>query len=79
MAVGKIELHVAQTDEEDVDASDQDGEVAYVSLPGHPGCGKAGVVARQVRLRDLIADHGHADVYLDFDKDGCLIGLEILT
>jgi hypothetical protein len=77
MAMGRIELHVAQDDEVDEETESVD-DVAYVSLPAHPGRGKPGVVAKQVRLRDIIGDHGRADIYLDFDKNGQLIGLEIL-
>jgi uncharacterized protein YuzE len=58
--------------------SDGDQDVAYLTLPGHPGQGTPSVVARQTRLRDLMAYAG-PDLYLDFDKDGTLIGVEILT
>jgi len=77
MALGKVELQIAATDEDDPDCPDDD-IVAYVSLPGHPGRGAPGVVAKQVRLRDLVGDHGGFDVFLDFDRDGTLIGFEIL-
>jgi hypothetical protein len=77
MALGKVELHIAATDEEDPECPEDD-IVAYVSLPGHPGRGTAGVVAKQVRLRDLVGDHGGVDVFLDFDREGVLIGFEIL-
>lgn len=78
MALGKLELHVAETDEVDPDSLDDD-IVAYVSLPAHPGRGLPGVVAKHVRLRDLVGDHGPSDVYLDFDPNGQLVGMEILT
>jgi hypothetical protein len=58
--------------------SDDDEDVAYVTLPGHPGRGTPGAVVKQTKLRDLIAYAG-PDIYLDFDKDRNLIGVEILA
>ena len=57
--------------------SEDDQDVAYVSLPGHPGAGVKAIVAKQVRLLDLLPYKG-ADIYLDLDADGRLIGIEIL-
>ena len=67
MAEKKISLAVS--------ADDQD--VAYVYLPGHPGPGAHGG-ARQVRLSSLLQYEG-PDLYLDFDGQGQLIGVEILA
>lgn len=75
MASGKIELHVAENDPGDPD----EDEVVYISLPAHPGRGIGGVVAKQIRLSDVIGNCGRVDVYLDFNTDGELIGLELLT
>ena len=58
--------------------SDDDDDVGYLVLPGHPEPATPGVVAKQVRLKDLVTCVG-ADIHLDFDKDGNLIGLEILV
>lgn len=58
--------------------SEDDKEVAYLILPGHPGVGAKGAVARQVRLLDLMSYDG-ADIYLDLDADGRLIGIEVLA
>jgi uncharacterized protein YuzE len=58
--------------------SDDDEDVAYLTLPGHPGQGTPGAVAKQTRLQDLMAYAG-PDIYLDFDRDGNLIGVEILA
>jgi hypothetical protein len=69
MAKGKIELRV----------SEGDGDVAYISLPDHPGKGTPGVVTKQLRLIAICGDYKGPDVYLDFDKDNCLIGIEILA
>jgi hypothetical protein len=69
MAEGKIELTV----------SESESPVAYVSLPDHPRDGTAGCVAKTLRLRDLCGAYVGPDVYLDFNRENCLIGLEILT
>ncbi|WP_411885854.1 DUF2283 domain-containing protein [Polaromonas sp. YR568] len=61
-----------------LDVSSDDEDVAYLSLPNHPGRGSAGVVAKQVRLLDLLQYVG-PDIYLDLDEDGRLIGFEILA
>ena len=58
--------------------SDDDEDVGYLALPGHPGPGAPRAVAKRLRLKELVTYAG-ADVHLDFDKDGKLIGLEILV
>jgi len=68
MAKGKIELKV----------SDGDGRVAYISLPDHPGKGTPGVAVKQLRLMDICAGYKGPDVYLDFDGNDHLIGIEVL-
>ena len=68
MADGKIELRV----------SDDDPDVAYVSLRAHPGRGKHGVVAKQVRLRELLSDYNGPDIFLDLSSSSELIGIEIV-
>jgi len=60
-----------------LEISEDDDDVAYLTLPDHPGSGTPGVVARQVRLRDLMEFSG-PDVHLDFDRNGTLIGIELL-
>ncbi len=67
MAEKKISLAVS--------ADDQD--VAHVYLPGHPGPGAPGAV-KQVRLSSLVEYKG-PDLYLDFDGDGQLVGVEVLA
>ena len=55
-------------------------DVAYISLPDHPGVGIVpGVTKKQLRLRDLVGDYEGPDLYLDFDKENRLIGIEILA
>jgi len=52
---------------------------AYVALPGYPDKPIPGVVARTVNLDDLLPDFVGPRVHLDFNQDGRLIGIEILT
>ena len=68
MAIQKMNLTI----------SDDDDDVGYLALPGHPGPGTPRAVAKQVRLKDLVTYVG-ADIHLDIDKDGNLIGLEVLV
>ncbi|MDM5179105.1 DUF2283 domain-containing protein [Massilia sp. DJPM01] len=78
--LGKIELKISEADlEEDPDYDPEvDGQIAYLSLPDHPAEGRSGCVKKMLRLSDLIAYEG-ADIYMDFDAAGRLIGIEILT
>lgn len=57
--------------------SEDDDEVGYVTLPGHPGPGVPGAVTRTVRLRTLL-DYVGPDVNLDLDSEGKLIGVEFV-
>lgn len=59
--------------------SDGDPEVAYLSLPGHPRAVVPGIVKKQLSLSDLIEGYVGPSVYLDFNEEGRLIGLEFLT
>jgi hypothetical protein len=68
MANGKIEFTLGS-----------EGDVAYISLPDHPGKGTGGTTNKQLRLRDLVKDYKGPDIYLDFDKENRLIGIEILV
>lgn len=69
MANGKIELKV----------SEEDFGVAYVSLSAHPVGGVAVGCAKQtIRLADVAPQISGADIYLDLNADGELIGIEIL-
>ena len=62
-----------------LNVSEDDSDVAYLMLPGHPGKGTPGIVAKQISLADKIEGYKGPDVYLDFDKEGQLIGIEILA
>ena len=68
MSKGKIELAVSE---------DDDDEVAYLSLPQHPGS-IAGVVKKSIHLRDVMGAYEGPDLVLDFDERNVLIGVEIL-
>ena len=68
MANGKIELKV----------SNDDQDVAYLSLPRHPGSTGRKVVEKQLAVRDIISNYKGPSVYLDFDSGGHLIGIEIV-
>lgn len=59
--------------------SEGDPDVAYLTLPGHPGRGTAGCVSRTQKIRDVIPDYKGPDLNLDFDNEGTLIGIEILA
>jgi hypothetical protein len=57
------------------------GDVAYIALPTElprKDDAKEDGYRKTVRLRDLM-DHEGADLYLDFDENNCLIGIEILV
>lgn len=67
--------------------SDHDPNVAYLTLPDHPGKNAydrfdqktEGFVSRTQEIKDLIPDYKGPDINLDFDKEGTLIGIEILA
>lgn len=61
---------------EDDDDGD-DGVVAYLTLPDHPGPGSV-AVTKTLRLRDLVGDYTGPDLYFDFDASNVLLGVEIL-
>jgi uncharacterized protein YuzE len=69
MTESKIKLRV----------SADDPDVAYLQLPDHPGEGKYNIVGNQIRLVEIIEGYQGPDINLDFDKDGKLIGIEILA
>jgi uncharacterized protein YuzE len=55
-------------------------QAAYLYLKEHPPRGdqSAGCVAQTLVLEDLVPGYKGPDIHLDFDKDGVLIGMEIL-
>jgi len=69
MANGQIELKVSPDNQ----------DVAYLSLPEHPGTVVAGIVVKTLRLADLCGPYEGPDIYLDFGEGGRLLGIEILV
>jgi hypothetical protein len=61
-----------------LEVSEDDEDVAYLRLPGHPGT-RPGVVKKTVNLRSVLGDYSGPDLNLDFDADNVLIGVEILA
>lgn len=64
-----------------IDRETKDGTpdlVAYVMLPDLPVTETAACVKSTLRLLDLVPGHSGPDVYLDFNADNCLIGIEII-
>lgn len=57
--------------------SEDDTDVAYVYLPDHPKGIVFGLVKSQIRLQDLIEGYKGPDIYLDFNKEDVLVGIEI--
>ena len=66
-----------KTDRITLKLSEDDPDVGYIYLPCHPGAGTPGAVDFQKNLRELIKDYKGPDVYLDFNSDNELIGVEI--
>ena len=52
------------------------GEVAYLKLPISANDERK--VARNIRIHELISGFKGPDVIFDFDKEGRLLGIEIL-
>lgn len=58
--------------------SEDDPDVAYLYLPGHPGERKENIIKAQIRLYDIIKNYKGPDIYLDIDQKDNVIGIEIL-
>lgn len=56
----------------------KDGDVAYLHLLTVSDTKEKKKIIRQIRLRDLLPDYIGADIYLDFNTDNVLAGIEIL-
>jgi uncharacterized protein YuzE len=59
-----------------VNLSRDEARVTYIALPGHRS--RAGIVSKTIVL-DAILDYTGPLVHLDLDKNGTLIGIEILV
>lgn len=55
-----------------------DPEVAYLYLPDHPKKTVCGIVRKQIRLLEILPDCKGPDIYLDFNAEDVLVGIEIL-
>ncbi len=62
-----------------VRVSGTESDTAYVALPGYPAEPQSGVVAKTICLDDVIKDFKGPRINLDFDREGLLIGVEILA
>jgi len=52
---------------------------AYIALPGYPEEVAPHVVSRTLNLYDLVNTYSGPQVNLDFNREGVLIGIEILV
>lgn len=59
--------------------SPEDEDVGYLYLPDHPRSNNKKVVERQLELRELVSGYRGPDIYLDFDTELRLIGIEVLA
>ncbi|WP_411705599.1 DUF2283 domain-containing protein [Edaphovirga cremea] len=57
--------------------TNDDGDMAYLYLPKHPGKGIAGVTAKQISLHTVVEGYQGPEIFLDFDKNGVMIGMEL--
>ena len=55
-----------------------DESVGYLYLPKHPKVSINGIVKKTISLSEIIKDYKGIPIYLDFDKDEELIGIEIV-
>lgn len=59
--------------------SPDDEDVAYLCLPAYPAHKEGQLTYKTVGIRELMEDYKGPDLYFDFNKDGVLIGIEILN
>ena len=56
-----------------------ESETAYIALPGYPSEPQSGLIAKTISLDDIFDELKGPRVNLDFNRDGVLIGIEILA
>lgn len=61
-----------------LELSDNKHEVAYLKLPTYPLQG-IGRVSKSFRLFDVMGKYNGPDIVFDFDQEGVLVGMEIIT
>ncbi len=60
-----------------LEKSKDDDNVGYLYLPTFPAKSK-GCIAKQISLHKLMKNYKETPIYLDFDKNENLIGIEIV-
>jgi len=58
--------------------SKDDDQVGYLYLPKHPRTSTSGIVKKTIFITELIKGYKGIPINFDFDKDGELIGIEIV-
>jgi hypothetical protein len=69
-------LRLTERDDED----DEDDVVGYLYLPNHSQNAdpvSRGKTFKTIRLQDLYRYNGRPDIYLDFDEENRIIGIEL--
>lgn len=61
-----------------LELSDDRHEIAYLKLPTYPKKEQL-KVSKSIRLFDLMGKYEGPDVVFDFDPDGVLVGIEVIT
>lgn len=54
-----------------------DGYSGYLYLSNHPGENTVGCAVKQIRLMEILAGSVNYEVFIDLDKNGNPIGIEI--
>ena len=60
-----------------LNVSKDDDEMAYLYLPAHPKKIIPGIVKKQIRLSNVVENYKGPDIYLDFNEESELIGIEV--
>lgn len=58
--------------------SEDDDEVGYLYLPEHPKELTVGLIKKQINLSSLIDGYKGPDIFLDFNINDVLVGIEII-
>ena len=58
--------------------SDDGDQVGYLYLPKHPKKTIVGLVTKTIGIHEMINDYKGIPLYFDFNKEGELIGIEIV-
>ena len=66
------------TSSDDCSDGTPDCRTGYLYLSKHPGRGVPGSVKRQVWLHEIVPDYKGPAVYLDFNGEDELVGIEVI-